>query len=728
VQGFILPRGSRCFVGRAQFPNVKSSSNDMEEAELDARQQQLRKNAMDLLDCLTSTRDLDSVEYDVEKDMRREEMLQQNDYNQLKIELGRRGLRTAGDKLEMMTRLLLHIIDPTINVNQMSGREANVKFIDEEDLASQKVRRVPEGERSVNIEDGDGPDAEDLMVLKKRVILSSRQSTVGGSSPTSSSAFASEPKKTKVSSKKKTKNVDKEEAEVEEVVGENAPSRILMDGLMRQELLFSTQRVRRSESRARSEDFRKPDPKKNYQQGKVMTPEEANELREVQIKAYVVGGRDVLRSWERDSSVVILLPDSRNAEAGWRSKAIRVLADEISFSIQSIVLVPDIRYTLEEENAANKRMEDNETSRRLNFERVFDDIVAAMHFAKIKYESKSISIAGIGRGAGFALEAACDLSDIASKFYLTKRGQDYLAEVGGKIDDGGANRLNPRPRYDWREDEEGDDEEDSGGELQDLQEELEKGSLFKELNQEFEKSQGADINEEMVMSALERAEAENKEEAKKAAAAKRMIEEQRALKNQKDLEDISANVERADKQGALRVDQGHILASYGSLSIVEVASLVPKSLVAFSPREYDVSKIASCLRLPSFFVLGQDDNEQGSRKQDMLELEKGFMSRVQEMVDFSIRVYEGQVAELDAKCTQEAVAITSLWMDIYSRSQTNAEGKTQFTRGLGQTKYQSPLVVVSKEDMAYKELRASPIATYLHDDPMFCRNSRCDEN
>ena len=80
---------------------------------------ELQRGALSILDCLTSPRDETDPQYDVEKDVRRDEILANNDYNTLKVELRTRGLRTSGDKLEMITRLLLHIIDPSIKFNEM---------------------------------------------------------------------------------------------------------------------------------------------------------------------------------------------------------------------------------------------------------------------------------------------------------------------------------------------------------------------------------------------------------------------------------------------------------------------------------------------------------------------------------------------------------------------------------------------------------------------------------
>ena len=54
------------------------------------------------------------------------------------------------------------------------------------------------------------------------------------------------------------------------------------------------------------------------------------------LNAYIVGGRDVLRTWEQARSpVAVLLPD----EDGWSARATRILADEISFINQVIRLL-----------------------------------------------------------------------------------------------------------------------------------------------------------------------------------------------------------------------------------------------------------------------------------------------------------------------------------------------------------------------------------------------------
>ena len=99
------------------------------------------------MDVLTSPRDSQDPEYDIEKDYRRDEMLRHTDYSELKLELRSRGLRTSGDKVEMMVRILLHTIDPTIDFKELSGVGANLTYVTDEDMKSGKVRLTTLEER-----------------------------------------------------------------------------------------------------------------------------------------------------------------------------------------------------------------------------------------------------------------------------------------------------------------------------------------------------------------------------------------------------------------------------------------------------------------------------------------------------------------------------------------------------------------------------------------------------
>lgn len=113
------PAGARKIVSiRSDFPfsrlNAVGTAKD-EPQSMDAK----KKLALDLLDCLTSPKDPDESGYDVEKDIRRDNLLQSNTFESLKVELKRRGLNTAGDKIEMIVRMLLHTIDPSIDFTEM---------------------------------------------------------------------------------------------------------------------------------------------------------------------------------------------------------------------------------------------------------------------------------------------------------------------------------------------------------------------------------------------------------------------------------------------------------------------------------------------------------------------------------------------------------------------------------------------------------------------------------
>lgn len=124
--GQLLKKNCRHQDAHFQAPRIRSYcsnlvlwSSEINFDDTDDTDLQLRKDALELLDCITSPKDVDDPGYDVVKDMRREEVLLSNDHSALKIELRARGLRQNGDKMEMIARLLLHIIDPKINYSQM---------------------------------------------------------------------------------------------------------------------------------------------------------------------------------------------------------------------------------------------------------------------------------------------------------------------------------------------------------------------------------------------------------------------------------------------------------------------------------------------------------------------------------------------------------------------------------------------------------------------------------
>ena len=295
--------------------------------ELSDIEKEYKREALEILDCLTCPKDESDPAYDVEKDYRRDELLINTDYTELKMELKRRGLRTSGDKLEMMIRVMLHVIDPSVRFAQMTGREVNLQYVGKDDLDSGKVKLVSEDLRA---QEDLGPDAEDLAPLRKSYITSP-SNTVAGMN-------------TKILKPEKPK--------------------LVMDGLTRKELAIPSVYV-----------------KCNYSS----TPKST--------RAYIVGGRDVLRTWEKVAPVVVVVPD----DLGWRNTENRLFADEIAFYNQAIVIVPDVT---------------PETP--FNFDEAFDSVIAAFLYAQVEYGSKAISVAGIGSGGGLALTVAADLGRCCS--------------------------------------------------------------------------------------------------------------------------------------------------------------------------------------------------------------------------------------------------------------------------------------------------------------------------
>ncbi len=296
-----------------------------------------RRTALELLDCITASKDINDAEYDFDKDMRRNEILTHTDYSELKVELRSRGLKTGGDKVTMITRLLLHIIDPTVDLQELSGREVRLKYIDDEDLKSKNIKLIPSSQRVNSGTVFDDPDAEDIKVVRSNDMLNSKSSTGKG----------------------KAGNVNKE--------------KVVMDGLTRQEISVPSIFIKRPE---------------------IVTNKGSKPILSEVIDAYIVGGRGVLKTWENKTSAVVVIPE--NDEHNWKSKSVRIFADEIAFANQVIVLVPNI--TLSGDRDC-----------------IFDNILATIDYCNKQYECKTVTMAAIGRGAGKALEILCDIKQIRQK-------------------------------------------------------------------------------------------------------------------------------------------------------------------------------------------------------------------------------------------------------------------------------------------------------------------------
>lgn len=77
--------------------------------------EELKQKAYEILDCLACPYSMEDPDYDPIKAQRRDRIVSSLDYTELKFELIQRGLPKSGERVEMFTRLLLHIIDPTID-------------------------------------------------------------------------------------------------------------------------------------------------------------------------------------------------------------------------------------------------------------------------------------------------------------------------------------------------------------------------------------------------------------------------------------------------------------------------------------------------------------------------------------------------------------------------------------------------------------------------------------
>ena len=215
-----------------------------------------------------------------------------------------------------------------------------------------------------------------------------------------------------------------------------------MDGLSRKETSYHTVRVQRSEAEARKTDliqlqlspdsFFPPTARSTHlssQSSSSPADTTSTQTKERMIEAYVVTNRMVLRNWADARYAVVILPSGTNH---WRDKDVRVLADQLAFQTHAVVIVPDLYrgQTYDTDNdVTSDTTEDAESTlnkpqgqtfltqdawmQKQDSKRVFDDLVATMAYVRAQHKAQSVAFLGVGEGAGAALEAACDLSDLA---------------------------------------------------------------------------------------------------------------------------------------------------------------------------------------------------------------------------------------------------------------------------------------------------------------------------
>lgn len=646
------------FTCQCRFPKFPPSILHLSTYNAESNQDELKKEALSLLECLTSPKDPDDPGYDVEKDIRRDNLLYINDYETLKIQLRARGLRTSGDKLEMISRLLLHILDPSIVYNEGTGREPKLEYVSEEDLNSTSVRLVPEAERQKS---GDIPDAEDVAVLRQRT------------------------------------NQE-----------ENSPGQarqIMMDGLSRREMRFTPITLKRG---LLVENVRATESRNE----KAVLPEDRN----IEIDAYIVGGRDVLKTWEKSSTVIILLPDHR----GWKNKHNRILADEIAFAIQAIVVVPDIYRgeQFDEVMQADLRsMAPAEESKTLSSwldatqpsSRVFDDVIGALCFARAEFGSAKgrLGLAGVGVGGGIALGVMADLDRLCeeddkvldSKPPANKAKKESIKDsLLGTVARASKMPLSP-----------------SGNDVTGLA----------EMIREIAKS---DPEIDNLMRQLTGGEEGVPEDEDATVAQTHSTDDEEELTEEEDDEEEEAEAGEEPSTPSLSDWETELLAtvlpqsapllsSPFSLSLPQLKALRPSALLAISPRFYDAASVGDHLTSPTCLLAGEIGSTNSTLDMALFcKLEK----RIKEVRDLCVRVYEGRFPDFlhipesleDEQAAQDALAIGALWLDAFS--QLPEDGTT----GMWQSKNYNPIIKVPMASLD-NPIRGSVLARHVHDDPYF---------
>lgn len=122
---------------------VNHYQSHLSEAGLSEEAKAKRKESLEALDALTAPLDKDDPDYDYSKVLLRNELVECVSHFDLKCELKARGMDYSGSKLEMMVRILLAEIDPSIVID-FNPRVERVEFFNQskhdEHMANVKTR------------------------------------------------------------------------------------------------------------------------------------------------------------------------------------------------------------------------------------------------------------------------------------------------------------------------------------------------------------------------------------------------------------------------------------------------------------------------------------------------------------------------------------------------------------------------------------------------------------
>lgn len=211
------------------------------------------------------------------------------------------------------------------------------------------------------------------------------------------------------------------------------------------------------------------------------------------------------------------------------------------------------------------------------------------------------------------------------------------------------------------------------------------------------------------------------------------------------------NPEPIDAEQYLRT----AMASFGFQSeyqnIEEKArlSVLIKACAVFSPCTYNLPLVGKNIRIPTFVSCGENGITEGSRVIDASALRELMAAR---KINHCIRIYNGRKEDFvqdavvgvmgdivddtydidDQKCSQEALAIASIWLELFSRDMLEDPTDGIFRNSENGNKNEecnedkdtednleasSDFAMVSPEDL--RSSRASAVAKHVHNDPAF---------
>ena len=502
------------------------------------------------------------------------------------------------------------------------------------------------------------------------------------------------------------------------------------------------------------------------------------------LNAYVVGGRDVLRTWEKNRSpTVIMLPD----EKGWKSKDTRIIADEISFTNQAIVVVPSIELSKDDSVGSIALDDGKKNTNRVNSKKALSDellnkVVAAVRYAHVQFDSRVITFSGVGVGGGLALEAAAELSTLnaCNNMYMNrpldgveipKRTMEIsVPEMDDPISVENFNLDSSQNSADSKSDE----NEES---FNIFEEENEEGIYPKQVGAgviigthgldaplESDILTDGDIRVEDVEHLLSSPTTSLSSKVTPTGDIERIAFS--APNEDEDVEEQSKdggsgvidtgkgsllNPEPVDAEPYLRTAMESFGFKSKYLNIKEKARLsgLVKACAVFSPCNYNLPLVGKNVRIPTFMAFGENGRSEGSRLVDARAIQELMSAR---KIKHSIRVYGSRKEDFvqkavvavpdnsidsmdnddDQKCSQEALAIASIWLELFSRDMLDDPTDGVFNHHDSSNERDSKDVaeeidaslafsMISPNDLM--SARGTAVAKHVHDDPDFLDKS-----